>query len=61
MNETIAKARRELRQLAAPTPEISIYIGQCWERALDIDPEGSQLKYVVEEARELCNIQSQRV
>lgn len=58
VNETIIAARKEMRKVQMElghkiTPVMSIWIGQSWERALEKDPEGSQLKYVIEEIREM--------
>ncbi|MGQ7794427.1 hypothetical protein ACUN0C_18635 [Faunimonas sp. B44] len=56
--DPIAEAYQKLRRLqflhgAKVTPALSIWFGQKWDRALKIDPEGSQLKYVLEEIEEL--------
>lgn len=59
-NEVVMVARKELRRLQLlhghrTSPTLSIYIGQIWESALQKDPEGSQLKYVLEEIKELMS------
>ncbi|MCA9398088.1 hypothetical protein KC573_04615 [candidate division WWE3 bacterium] len=60
LNDTIRDAELKLRLMQAEfeeriTSEWCVYVGNCWRSALEKDPEGSQLKYVVEEARELLN------
>ena len=56
--DQIMIARKQLREFqnlhGNKIPSwMSIYIGQVWNTALEKDPSGGQLKYVVQEAYEL--------
>lgn len=56
--DLVREARRELRAFQVKhgdkiKPWLSIHIAECWEQAMQKDPHGSQLKYVIEEAKEL--------
>lgn len=58
MTNTVMEIRKAFRRFQLVhghkiTPSLSIYIGEIWESALEKDPEGSQLKYVLEELKEL--------
>lgn len=35
------------------TPRVSVWLGNRWQKALQLDPNGSQLKYVLDEFEEL--------
>lgn len=53
----VRAAREELRAIQRQygrsiQPVLSAEINMAWERALEQDPNGSQLKYVIQEARE---------
>ncbi|MFA9261757.1 MAG: hypothetical protein ACEQSB_00155 [Undibacterium sp.] len=59
-SDLIYSARRELQKVQERaslrvSPAMSMRIGDSWRRALEQDPEGSQLKYVIEETRELLS------
>lgn len=59
-DDQIMVARKQLREFQRIHGDkiadwISIYIGQVWNTALEKDPSGGQLKYVVEEAYELVS------
>lgn len=56
--DQVQEARKELRKLQMThghliEPETSMLFNNIWEEALAKDPEGSQLKYLVEEFKEL--------
>lgn len=58
--KAVVEARKQMRALQMErghlfTSQITIYIGNAWESALEKDPEGSQLKYVIEELKELTS------
>lgn len=61
MSEAEIAARKEMRKLQMShghkfTPQLTVYIGNVWNSALEKDPEGSQLKYVIEELKELVGL-----